>query len=365
MFRRLALRSNHRPQAAEIPAQAKAIALTGYAEVARFLGLSPYAMLRGARIDPVLLDEHDRLFPTDRLVTLLEESARRSGCASFGLLMAQSRAVSSIGPLSLLLEHKATAREVAEAVVRYQALLGDGLNLEVEPVSDFWIIRIHLVTSVPGYQAIELAAGLFYKALVTLTGGRWQAESAHFMHEAPDDLSLYRRMFVCPIVFACDFNGFVSTREAFEAPVPTQEPEMARYAEEYLLLLLAEMKDGTVAGRTRRTLHLTIPSGRGSLRQAASTIGMHPRALQRLLRVEGTTFADLLNQVRRELALRYLSGSAHSLTEIAQLTGYSSLSAFTRWFAAEFGIAPSAWRRETHGLPSSLAAKLQLDLPIE
>jgi AraC-like DNA-binding protein len=50
--------------------------------------------------------------------------------------------------------------------------------------------------------------------------------------------------------------------------------------------------------------------------------------------------------VRRELALRYLSSSTHSVTAIARMTGYASLSSFTRWFCAEFGMSPAAWRAE-------------------
>ena len=48
----------------------------------------------------------------------------------------------------------------------------------------------------------------------------------------------------------------------------------------------------------------------------------------------------------RELALRYLSSSTHSVAAVAQMTGYASPSSFTRWFAAEFGTAPAAWRAE-------------------
>ena len=75
-------------------------------------------------------------------------------------------------------------------------------------------------------------------------------------------------------------------------------------------------------------------------------MGLRARTLQRLLEREGRTFATLLNEVRRELALRYLASSTHNVTAIAQMTGYATPSSFTRWFAAEFGTAPAAWRAE-------------------
>ena len=58
------------------------------------------------------------------------------------------------------------------------------------------------------------------------------------------------------------------------------------------------------------------------------------------------SFGSLLNDVRRDLALRYLSGSTHSVSSIAQMTGYAAPSSFTRWFCIEFGTAPAAWRAE-------------------
>jgi AraC-like DNA-binding protein len=91
---------------------------------------------------------------------------------------------------------------------------------------------------------------------------------------------------------------------------------------------------------------LLLPAGRATLEQVGENLGLHPRALQRLLEREGRTFATLLNEVRRELALRYLSSSTHQVTAIAQMTGYAAPSSFTRWFCAEFGVAPALWRAE-------------------
>jgi AraC-like DNA-binding protein len=77
-----------------------------------------------------------------------------------------------------------------------------------------------------------------------------------------------------------------------------------------------------------------------------ANLGMHPRALQRHLDREGRTFAMLLNEVRRELALRYLASPTHSVGSVAQMTGYATPSSFSRWFASEFGMSPAQWRAE-------------------
>ena len=50
--------------------------------------------------------------------------------------------------------------------------------------------------------------------------------------------------------------------------------------------------------------------------------------------------------MRRELALRYLANPAHSVSAVAQMTGYATLSSFSRWFTGEFGMSPAQWRAE-------------------
>lgn len=76
----------------------------------------------------------------------------------------------------------------------------------------------------------------------------------------------------------------------------------------------------------------------------ASNLGLTPSALRRRLDRENRMFANLLNEVRRELSQRYLANSAHSITEISDLIGYTSVSSFTRWFTNEFGMPPINWR---------------------
>jgi AraC-like DNA-binding protein len=98
--------------------------------------------------------------------------------------------------------------------------------------------------------------------------------------------------------------------------------------------------------RARRSLYLLLPAGRATLEQLGANLGQHPRALQRQLEREGRSFAVLLNEVRRELALRYLASPANSVGAAAQMTGYATLSSFSRWFAGEFGMSPAQWRAE-------------------
>jgi AraC-like DNA-binding protein len=87
-----------------------------------------------------------------------------------------------------------------------------------------------------------------------------------------------------------------------------------------------------------------ISNGQANVEGIAECLGVSSRTLQRRLIAEGQSFGKLLNETRREVAARYLMNSNLSITAVAQLTGYSALSSFTRWFIAEFGMSPRKWR---------------------
>lgn len=334
----------------DVDGQIHTAALTNYFEVARFVGLDPYTMLRQFRISPATLADPDALLNSGAVAELLEASAAQSGCETFGLLMAESRTLASLGPISLLLAHQGTARDVLNALVEYQGVLNEVISLNVEEAREdgdkLAIIRTGFLTGYDGRQSIELLMAIVCRTVSEVVSGRWHPDLAYFRHGAPADLGQHMRIFQCPLVFNAEFNGLVCSRAALDAPNPTAESAMARHAKRYLDMLVPEHADGSLTERARRSLYLLIPAGRATLEQLGTNLGIHPRALQRQLDREGRSFAMLLNEVRRELALRYLASPAHNVGSVARMTGYATPSSFSRWFTGEFGMSPAQWRAE-------------------
>lgn len=324
--------------------QVRAAALTNYIAVARSVGLDPYEMMNRAGISPALLAEPDNRLPGRAVADLLEDSARQSGHQNFGLLMAESRSIETVGAIILLLKHQGSAREVIDEIVHYQALISEALVIGMREVDGACIIHIDLVPSIAGRQSIELTVGLSHMIMKAILHERWQPEAVHFVHEAPDELAVHRRFLERPLVFRSEFNGFSCASASLDDTDNTAEPILAQHAKRYLDTLLPDSQFESAIDRVRRSLYMLIPLGRADLEAVSDNLGLHRRALQRLIEDEGETFAALLTSVRRELATRYLSGSEHSITSIAHLTGYATSSSFTRWFSGEFGTTPASWR---------------------
>ena len=128
--------------------QIRAVTLAGYTEVATFVGLDGRRMLQEAGLTWQALEDPENRLPAATVVKLLEDSAERSGCDSFGLLMAKTRSFASLGSLSLLLPHLRNAREVVLACIEFQQQLNDIVTIST-PTLGSLSNRVRLSTECP------------------------------------------------------------------------------------------------------------------------------------------------------------------------------------------------------------------------
>ena len=89
---------------------------------------------------------------------------------------------------------------------------------------------------------------------------------------------------------------------------------------------------------------LQLSSGRCTADRLAQQLGRDRRTLHRRLAGESTTFDAILNDVRTELAVRLLQNRDANLSATADMLGFSSDSAFSRWFRTRFRTSASTWR---------------------
>jgi AraC-like DNA-binding protein len=329
--------------------QMRAVTLSDYVEVANAVGLDGMRMLRQAGISPDMLDDSENRLPAGAVVRLLDRSSEDSGCESFGLLLAERRTFASLGPVSLLLERLPNLRAVVRASIVFQRHLNDVVTIDLEEVEDTALIKFDLWPEYWGAQMLDLLLGIAHQVLTGASGGRWRPACVHTMRRTPADLTVWRRVFGAPIEFESNFTGFSCAIESLSIPNPLADEAMARNAHHLLRLLPLTTGPEPIGDKVRRTISLLLPSGRATVDQVASQLGLSSRSLQRRLDEEGLQFGELLSGVRQELATAYLANSARPVTAVAALLGYSSPSSFTRWFAGSFGMAPQAWRAHQRG----------------
>jgi AraC-like DNA-binding protein len=328
-------------------ARARAVMLTNYTEVARHFGLDPYAMLGRCGLHPNSLRDPENWLPGKPLLRLLDDSAAVTGRDDFGVLLGESRTFASLGPVSLLLKHEITLGHIIARAVEYRRLINEMVDVHLRTYRRSAVLEWNLVQGLHSTQAMNILATIAYRILVDGTGCVWQPECVHFRQSSPMHVATFQRVFRCSLEFDSSFDGISFPSRCLDFPNEHADPGLAIHARRLLELVPGIRKEESLTERVRSTIPFLISNGQADVQGVARYLGMPLRTFQRKLAAEGQSFGTLLNEARRELAVRYLANSKQSITMVAQLTGYSALSSFTRWFIAEFGSPPGKWRRTT------------------
>lgn len=324
--------------------QVRAEFLTGYVEVANAVGLDAERMLLDAGFPPRALADPENRLPATAAIKLIETSAEMSGEENFGLLMAERRTIGNLGPISLLLERLPNIHEVTRMGAAHRRHYNDITECVLEQGEEISVIRYDFLPNLWGEQTADLVTGISYKALVSISGGKWRPLAVHALRKTPSDRSVWRRVYNSAVEFESTFNGFSCTSASLFAPNPRADPLMVRNAERLLGLVPLDPEVERAAERVRRSISALMPTGQVTLEQVAQHMAMSPRSLQRRLEAEGHPFSELLTAVRKDLSVAYLRNSNRPITTVAYLLGYASPASFTRWFTSVFGVTPQTWR---------------------
>ena len=324
----------------------RSASLTGFAEVARSLGLDPLAQLRAVGLDPQCLQQLDLKIPAAAVTRLLEQAAEAARVEDFGLRMAEKRQLSNLGPLALLVREEPNLRSAVHALQNYLSLHTEALRLSLEEAGGVAVIREQHISlgNSSARQAIELSLAVTHQALKGLMGSAWAPLAVHLSRPVPQDAARYQRIFAAPLQFGSELDGIVCRSRDLDAAMPSADPVTARYVRQYLDSLKVQARLA-LADQVRQLIRVQLPTGRCSVSLVAQQLGRDRRTLHRQLVQQSTGYCALLEQVRREQVVRHLENPERPLSDIAGLLGFSALSAFSRWFQQQFGCSPSAWRK--------------------
>jgi AraC-like DNA-binding protein len=323
-------------------------ALTGYHDVAGQLGLDPLPHLRAAGLGRAMLLSPEQVIPAQAAIALLESSAEASSCPTFGLRMAACRSLADLGMISLLIAHQPTLRDALAVLARNRHRMNSTLVLSIDERPGAVVLREDFALDPPVYsrQASDLALGVLAHMCSAVLGPGWHAESVCFSYSrpAPRELEVYRQLFRCPVHFDAEFNGLVLDPADLDRPNPRAEPALAAHAGTLIESVMAPDRR-SLTQEVEHTILMLLPAGRATIKSTALALGLNLRTLQRGLEADGTSFTEILDRLRAQLAQQHLANPRMRLTDIADLLGYSSLGAFTRWYGQTFGVPPSSARK--------------------
>lgn len=152
----------------------------------------------------------------------------------------------------------------------------------------------------------------------------------------------YERFFGCRVLFSQPVPGFVFT--SADLMRPTSSDALVHDTAVRYLSMLTEKPAFSAVQSVSDVLRAMLPLGTPRIAAVARHFSVHPRALQRQLAAEGKTFADVLDELRRDTAARHLSDDTITLGSVARQLGYADQSVLTRACLRWFGLTPSQYR---------------------
>jgi AraC-like DNA-binding protein len=249
----------------------------------------------------------------------------------------------AVGILFYLTESSPTVSEALENLVRYSQTTNEALVAEITRRQDEATLAIRPVQvfDEPRRQFFELFALWFLRTLHTKTNRDFIPLRVTFTHARNSDLREVHRFLRCPVEFAQAVDSLVLPQRVMDLPIVSEDSRLLRILTAHADDLLAERHSATgLQSRVENQLVSLLPSGEARAAAVAQRLNMTLRSFTRYLAEEGTTFGEILEQLRLRLAARYLADDRMSLQQIAWQLGYSEPSAFTHAYKRWTGTSP-------------------------
>jgi AraC-like DNA-binding protein len=321
--------------------------LTGFIALITAHGGDPAALLELVNLDPDDIGQRDRYVSLRSAIAAVEGAATVLNVTDFGRQLATRQTIDILGPVGVAARTAATVADAFTILDTYMSAYSPGIATHISGHPDPNLCRLEydfLLNPVPPQtQAIELALGVTLRVLHLFLGTSYRPVAVHLPHPPLGTKIEYRRYFGCTPRFNEPSAGFTLRATDLQRPL-SQDPVAHQLALSYLSTTLSHSTRG-LADPLRSVIRQLLPTGDLTAALAARQFGLHPKALQRRLASEHTTFADLVDQTRREIAHRLLLDTDLSLRHICHQLGYAEQSVLTRSCKRWFNTTPSTYRR--------------------
>jgi AraC-like DNA-binding protein len=329
-----------------------AVWVRGIAEMLAAEGLNVGALFAATGIDAVALEAPGARLQTERISQLWELAVRQSGNPALGLAQHHVARPASFDVVGYTMMSCADLHGAFERLIRYMLILSDALTMTMDEERDGYRMAFVLFG---GDRPIPRLRIEFIFATV-MSFCRWISRreiyprAVDFAYPPPAEPALYRDVFRCPVSFDAPRHSILFARADMTAPLPTSNPQLAELHERFAGEYLRQFDHADTSYRVREAIVRRLPDGEPRRDDVAGELCMSERTLQRRLETEATTFLQLLDDTRRELAEQYLGRLNLSLAQAAYLLGFADQRSFFRACKRWFKLSPGQYRNQLQGL---------------
>ncbi|MBL8674526.1 MAG: AraC family transcriptional regulator ligand-binding domain-containing protein [Rhodospirillales bacterium] len=310
----------------------------------------------GVDLDEVLNDtgvstadiRPDAFIPYASYLKVLRRSTELSRCADFGLRLGSRQTLASLGPVGGVMRCAATLGEALADFVTFQISNSTGGAVYLHASGDDFAFGYGVYD--PEFEAsremYDLVVAVGCNLIRELTAGMVEPLEILMIGREPVDLAPYRALTTRPMRFEQSEACLILPRRVLAFPLKTADPAAREKILSELYQRLLRAPWGT-SSRVKHALRSLMLTGVHSMREVAAHLDLHPRALRRQLKDEGTTFEAIKDEVRDAVARQLLSLTRLTAADVGLSLGYSTPSSFAHAFQRWSGMSPARWRRRS------------------
>jgi AraC-like DNA-binding protein len=319
----------------------------GIREILTNASLDASAIFKEAGLDLADLNNPETRFAPEKISRLWEIAAQRSGNPALGLTLPESSTPATLDAVAFVMMSCPNLLVGLERLIRYVRIISDAAELTVVQEDDGYALTIELFTggrAVPRQRA-EFVVLTLLNACRWITGHRVVPLRVDLVDPPPVDMQPYIETFQCPLTFNAPIHRIFLSRADAMLPVPTSNPAMAEMHDRLAVELLGRMEDeDRISHKTRELIMHRLRDGEPLRADVAKELCMSERTLQRRLQDEGTSYHQLVDDTRREIAQQYLMRNNVTIAQIAYLLGFCDQSNFFRACKRWFDVSPGEYR---------------------
>lgn len=328
-------------------------------DVAKTFGVSARQVLTGTGLDLAMIEDPKTLTSVDQYVAACANTIKHCTDPRLPIRVGKSLHLSAYGLYGFALLCSPTVRDGFNIAVRYHRLATPIFSIDWRTADDHFIWYFpdeFEVRYAPPVRQFLLAqqVGQHITHIQDIARSDRRPLLIKIAHPAPPSAARYEEELGGPVVFSADASEIHFDQKLLEDRPPLTNPVTLAMLRESCEALIGRIDDNTsVAGRVTELI-MERPDKFPSMETVANLMGMTPRTLRRRLADEGTSFSQVFDRVRRDLAEKYLSGSGFTVEDIADLLGFTDASNFRSSFRRWTGVAPSAFRQRATGARQSV-----------
>lgn len=320
-------------------------------EGAERLGFDTHEMLKEAGISPDLLRIEMARVSSDQFSHLMQVLWHRLDDEFMGFGPRRAPGGTFATMCALVMDCPNLAAVYRQAY-QFSRLFEPMVTMELETSGD----TAQLVTRMegdihdPGYFLRESILVIWHRLGSWLIGQPVELTKAEFAYPRPAHGDEYRHIFHCPLAFDSHRTALTFDKRFLSAPVIRDKSEMRQFLKTSPADLLSRPDESnTFTGRIRALIGRDFSKPLPDFEWIAAELHTSPQTLRRRLKQENTSFQEIKDLLRRDMAIYYLGRPELPINDIATKVGFTEPSTFHRAFKKWTGVTPGAYREGERG----------------